>query len=171
MKKLLTLLTTLLLLFAFSPRVMASKNVYLLTGNTVKVGENVVQGNWGQTANVTPNSDLKLSQVGNTEEYCITLMPTSEPIIYFAFQVDGWVDCVKPANKTELTVNGEKKDVQYKGAGAWFVNSANKKIVIHVSLDNNTNNRKVWVDQNGGSTPPNRFLLSDWQASKRPMER
>lgn len=154
MKKLLTLLTTLLLLFAFSPRVMASKNVYLLTGNTVKVGENVVQGNWGQTANVTPNSDLKLSQVGNTEEYCITLMPTSEPIIYFAFQVDGWVDCVKPANETELTVNGEKKDVQYKGAGAWFVNSANKKIVIHVSLDNNTNNRKVWVDQNGGSTPP-----------------
>lgn len=154
MKKLLTLLTTLLLLFAFSPRVMASKNVYLLTGNTVKVGENVVQGNWGQTANVTPNSDLKLSQVGNTEEYCITLMPTIEPIIYFAFQVDGWVDCVKPANETELTVNGEKKDVQYKGAGAWFVNSANKKIVIHVSLDNNTNNRKVWVDQNGGSTPP-----------------
>lgn len=154
MKKLLTLLTTLLLLFAFSPRVMASKNVYLLTGNTVKVGENVVQGNWGQTANVTPNSDLKLSQVGNTEEYCITLMPTIEPIIYFAFQVDGWVDCVKPANETELTVNGEKKDVQYKGAGAWFVNSANKIIVIHVSLDNNTNNRKVWVDQNGGSTPP-----------------
>ncbi len=38
MKKLLTLLTTLLLLFAFSPRVMASKNVYLLTGNTVNGG-------------------------------------------------------------------------------------------------------------------------------------
>ncbi len=154
MKKLLTLLTTLLLLFAFSPRVMASKNVYLLTGNTVKVGENVVQGNWGKAVGVTPNSDLKLSQVGSTEEYCITLMPTSEPIIYFAFQVDGWVDCVKPASNTELTVNGEKKDVQYKGAGAWFVNSANSKIVIHVSLDNNTNNRKVWVDQNGGSTTP-----------------
>lgn len=154
MKKLLTLLTTLLLLFAFSPRVMASKNVYLLTGNTVKVGEKVVQGNWGKAAGVTPNSDLKLSQVGSTEEYCITLMPTSEPIIYFAFQVDSWVDCVKPASNTELTVNGEKKDVQYKGAGAWFVNSANSKIVIHVSLDNNTNNRKVWVDQNGGSTPP-----------------
>lgn len=154
MKKLLTLLTTLLLLFAFSPRVMASKNVYLLTGNTVKVGENVVQGNWGKAAGVTPNSDLKLSQVGSTEEYCITLMPTSEPIIYFAFQVDGWVDCVKPASNTELTVNGEKKDVQYKGAGAWFVNSANSKIVIHVSLDDDTNNRKVWVDQNGGSTTP-----------------
>lgn len=154
MKKLLTLLTTLLLLFAFSPRVMASKNVYLLTGNTVKVGENVVQGNWGKAVGVTPNSDLKLSQVGSTEEYCITLMPTSEPIIYFAFQVDGWKDCVKPASNTELTVNGEKKDVQYKGAGAWFVNSANSKIVIHVSLNDNTNNRKVWVDQNGGSTTP-----------------
>lgn len=38
MKKLLTLFTTLLLLFAFSPRVMASKNVYLLTGNTVNGG-------------------------------------------------------------------------------------------------------------------------------------
>lgn len=154
MKKLLTLLTTLLLLFAFSPRVMASKNVYLLTGNTVKVGENVVQGNWGKADGVTPNSDLKLSQVGSTEEYCITLMPTSEPIIYFAFQVDGWKDCVKPLSNTELTVNGEKKDVQYKGAGAWFVNSANSKIVIHVSLNDNTNNRKVWVDQNGGSTTP-----------------
>ena len=174
MKKLLTLLTTLLLLFAFSPRVMASKNVYLLTGNTVKVGENVVQGNWGKADGVTPNSELKLSQVGNTEEYCITLMPTSEPIIYFAFQVDGWVDCVKPANKTELTVNGEKKDVQYKGAGAWFVNSANKKIVIHVSLDNNTNNRKVWVDQNGGSTPPTasyyligKLLNSTWSDNNK----
>lgn len=154
MKKLLTLFTTLLLLFAFSPRVMASKTVYLLTGNTVKVGENVVPGNWGKAAGVTPKSELKLSQVGSTEEYCITLMPTTEPIISFAFQVDGWVDCVKPASDTELTVNGEKKDVQYKGAGAWLVNSANKKIVIHVSLDNNTNNRKVWVDQNGGSTTP-----------------
>lgn len=131
------------MLFAFSPRVMASKNVYLLTRNTVKVGENVVQGNWGKADGVTPNSDLKLSQVGSTEEYCITLMPTSEPIIYFAFQVDGWKDCVKPASNTELTVNGEKKDVQYKGTGAWFVNSANSKIVIHVSLDDNTNNRKV----------------------------
>ena len=94
------------------------------------------------------------SGVGSTEEYCITLMPTSEPIISFAFQVDGWVDCVKPASDTELTVNGEKKDVQYKGAGAWFVNSANSQIVIHVSLNDDTNNRKVWVDQNGGSTTP-----------------
>jgi hypothetical protein len=161
MKKLLTLLTTLLLLFAFSPRVMASKKVYLLTGNTVKVGENVVQGNWGKmdSPKVEPKEELLLSQVGSTEEYCITLMPTSEPIIYFAFQVDGWLDCVKPAYNTELTVNGEKKDVQYKGAGSWFVNSANSKIVIHVSLDNNTNNRKVWVDQNGGSTPPRPLLL------------
>lgn len=154
MKKLLTLLTTLLLLFAFSPRVMASKKVYLLTNNTVKVGENVVQGNWGKAAGVTPKSELKLSQVGSTEEYCITLTPTNEPIIDFAFQVDGWVDCVKPANKTELTVNGEKKNVEYKGTNAWFVNSANSQIVIHVSLDDDTNNRKVWVDQNGGSTTP-----------------
>ena len=60
MKKLLTLLTTLLLLFAFSPRVMASKNVYLLTGNTV----NGVKGNWGKVTGVNPNSDLKLNQVG-----------------------------------------------------------------------------------------------------------
>lgn len=154
MKKLLTLFTTLLLLFAFSPRVMASKTVYLLTGNTVKVGENVVPGNWGKAAGVTPKSELKLSQVGSTEEYCITLMPTTEPIIYFAFQVDGWVDCVKPANNTELTVNGEKKNVEYKGVNAWFVNSANSQIVIHVSLNDDTNNRKVWVDQNGGSTTP-----------------
>lgn len=149
MKKLLTLLTTLLLLFAFSPRVMASKKVYLLTNNTVKVGENVVQGNWGKAAGVTPKSELKLSQVGSTEEYCITLTPTNDPIIHFAFQVDGWVDCVKPANNTELTVNGEKKNVEYKGASAWVVNSANSQIVIHVSLNDDTNNRKVWVDQNG----------------------
>ena len=69
MKKLLTLFTTLLLLFAFSPRVMASKTVYLLTGNTVKVGENVVPGNWGKAAGVTPKSELKLSQVaGRTHQ-------------------------------------------------------------------------------------------------------
>lgn len=109
MKKLLTLLTTLLLLFAFSPRVMASKTVYLLTSNTVKVGENVVQGNWGKAAGVTPKSELKLSQVGSTEEYCITLMPTNDPIIHFAFQVDGWVDCVKPANNTELPSMEKRK--------------------------------------------------------------
>lgn len=87
--------------------------------------------------------------MGSTEEYCITLTPTNDPIIHFAFQVDGWVDCVKPANNTELTVNGEKKNVEYKGVNAWFVNSANNQIVIHVSLNDDTNNRKVWVDQNG----------------------
>ena len=60
MKKLLTLFTTLLLLFAFSPRVMASKEVYLLTGNTVNGG---IIGNWCEKAAhpTAPNEDLLLS--------------------------------------------------------------------------------------------------------------
>ena len=48
-----------------------------------------VKGNWGKVTGVTPNSDLKLNQVGSTEEYCITLTSTDQPLIYFAFQVDG----------------------------------------------------------------------------------
>lgn len=65
MKKLLTLLTTLLLLFAFSPRVMASKKVYLLTSNTVNGG---IKGNWGEKEGTptAPNENLLLSQVGST---------------------------------------------------------------------------------------------------------
>ena len=54
-----------------------------------KHGEWGVKGNWGKVTGVTPNSDLKLNQVGSTEEYCITLTSTDQPLIYFAFQVDG----------------------------------------------------------------------------------
>ena len=159
MKKLLTLLTTLLLLFAFSPRVMASKNVYLLTGNTVNGGG--VKGNWGKVAGVTPNSDLKLNQVGSTEEYCITLTSTDQPLIYFAFQVDGNpIKILKPNGvaDVELTINnGAKENTQEDGGKAWKVNFTNaySQIVIHVDL----NEKKLWVTGTAADIAPSYYLI------------
>lgn len=161
MKKLLTLLTTLLLLFAFSPRVMASKNVYLLTGNTVNGG---VKGNWGKVTGVTPNSDLKLNQVGSTEEYCITLTSTDQPLIYFAFQVndnDGNpLNILKPNGgaDVELTINnGAKENTQEDGGKAWKVNFTNaySQIVIHVDL----NEKKLWVTGTAADIAPSYYLI------------
>lgn len=161
MKKLLTLLTTLLLLFAFSPRVMASKNVYLLTGNTVNGG---VKGNWGKVTGVTPNSDLKLNQVGSTEEYCITLTSTDQPLIYFAFQVndnDGNpLNILKPNGgaDVELTINnGAKENTQEDGGKAWKVNFTNaySQIVIHVNL----NEKKLWVTGAAADIAPSYYLI------------
>lgn len=161
MKKLLTLLTTLLLLFAFSPRVMASKNVYLLTGNTVNGG---VKGNWGKAAGVTPNSDLKLNQVGSTEEYCITITSTDQPLIYFAFQVndnDGNpLNILKPNGvaDVELTINnGVKVNTQENGGKAWKVNFTNvySQIVIHVNLNEN----KLWVTGTAAVIAPSYYLI------------
>ena len=161
MKKLLTLLTTLLLLFAFSPRVMASKNVYLLTGNTVNGG---VKGNWGKVSGATPNSDLKLNQVGSTEEYCITLTSTDQPLIYFAFQVndnDGNpLNILKPNGgaDVELTINnGAKENTQEDGGKAWKVNFTNaySQIVIHVNLNEN----KLWVTGTAADITPSYYLI------------
>ena len=158
MKKLLTLLTTLLLLFAFSPRVMASRNVYLLTGNTVNGG---VKGNWGKVTGVTPNSDLKLNQVGSTEEYCITLTSTDQPLIYFAFQVDGNpIKILKPNGvaDVELTINnGAKENTQEDGGKAWKVNFTNaySQIVIHVDL----NEKKLWVTGTAADIAPSYYLI------------
>lgn len=148
MKKLLTLLTTLLLLFAFSPRVMASKKVYLLTSNTVNGG---IIGNWGEKAAhpTAPNEDLLLSQVGSTEEYCITLTSTTESLIYFAFQInndDNSKRILKPdgADDVKLTINDANKvNTPENGGKAWKVNFTNaySQIVIHVNLNEN----KLWV--------------------------
>lgn len=147
MKKLLTLLTTLLLLFAFSPRVMASKKVYLLTSNTVNGG---IKGNWGEKEGTptAPNEDLLLSQVGSTEEYCITLTSTTKSLIYFAFQInndDNSKRILKPDGAdVELTINDANKvNTPENGGKAWKVNFTNaySQIVIHVNINEN----KLWV--------------------------
>ena len=150
------------MLFAFSPRVMASKNVYLLTGNTV----NGVKGNWGKVTGVNPNSDLKLNQVGggSTEEYCITLTSTDQPLIYFAFQVndnDGNpLNILKPNGgaDVELTINnGAKENTQEDGGKAWKVNFTNaySQIVIHVNL----NEKKLWVTGTAADIAPSYYLI------------
>lgn len=167
MKKLLTLLTTLLLLFAFSPRVMASKKVYLLTGNTVtteKKGNTKITGNWGEKAGTptAPNEDLLLSQVGSTEEYCITLTSTTKSQIYFAFQInndDNSKRILKPnGTDVELTVNdANKMDTQEDGGKAWKVNFTNaySQIVIHVNLNEN----KLWVTGTAAVIAPSYYLV------------
>ena len=149
MKKLLTLLTTLLLLFAFSPRVMASRNVYLLTGNTV----NGVKGGWA--TNVDAH---RLTQVPGTEEYYIKLTSTDQENIFFGFNVTGDDQYRPETDRLQLTVGGAKTNV-HKGNNscAWllkFNKSEYDYIVIHISFGANASEHRVWADQNGGSTPP-----------------
>lgn len=164
MKKLLTLLTTLLLLFAFSPRVMASRNVYLLTGNTV----NGVKGSWA--TNVDAH---RLTQVPGTEEYYIKLTSTDKEDIFFGFNVTGDDQYRPETDRLQLTVGGAKTNV-HKGNNscAWllkFNKSEYDYIVLHISFGANASEHRVWADQNGGSTPPTasyyligKLLNDDW---------
>ena len=120
-----------------------------------------VKGNWGKVAGVTPNSDLKLNQVGSTEEYCITLTSTDQPLIYFAFQVDGNpIKILKPNGvaDVELTINnGAKENTQENGGKAWKVNFTNaySQIVIHVDL----NEKKLWVTGTAADIAPSYYLI------------
>lgn len=123
-----------------------------------------VKGNWGKAAGVTPNSDLKLNQVGSTEEYCITLTSTDQPLIYFAFQVndnDGNpLNILKPNGvaDVELTINnGAKVNTQENGGKAWKVNFTNaySQIVIHVNLNEN----KLWVTGTAAVIAPSYYLV------------
>lgn len=126
-----------------------------------KHGEWGVKGNWGKVAGVTPNSDLKLNQVGSTEEYCITLTSTDQPLIYFAFQVDGNpIKILKPNGvaDVELTINnGAKENTQEDGGKAWKVNFTNaySQIVIHVDL----NEKKLWVTGTAADIAPSYYLI------------
>ncbi len=120
-----------------------------------------VKGNWGKVAGVTPNSDLKLNQVGSTEEYCITLTSTDQPLIYFAFQVDdNPIKILKPNGvaDVELTINnGAKENTQEDGGKAWKVNFTNaySQIVIHVDL----NEKKLWVTGTAADIAPSYYLI------------
>lgn len=120
-----------------------------------------VKGNWGKAAGVTPNSDLKLNQVGSTEEYCITLTSTDQPLIYFAFQVDGNpIKILKPKGEAdvELTINNDAKvNTQENGGKAWKVNFTNvySQIVIHVNLNEN----KLWVTGTAADIAPSYYLI------------
>lgn len=123
-----------------------------------------VKGNWGKVSGATPNSDLKLNQVGSTEEYCITLTSTDQPLIYFAFQVndnDGNpLNILKPNGgaDVELTINnGAKENTQEDGGKAWKVNFTNaySQIVIHVNLNEN----KLWVTGTAADITPSYYLI------------
>lgn len=160
MKKLLTLLTTLLLLFAFSPRVMASKTVYLLTGNKV----NEVQGNWGLSGQ-TPVNAHRLTQVPGTEEYYIKLTSTDREDIYFGFNVIGDDQYRPETDKLQLTVGGAKTNV-HKGnnSHAWllkFNKSEYDNIVLHISFGANASEHRVWAENGGSTTPtgPSYYLI------------
>lgn len=149
MKKLLTLLTTLLLLFAFSPRVMASKTVYLLTAQKV----NKVQGSW--STNVEAH---RLTQVPGTEEYYIKLTSTeTDQEVFFGFNVIGDDQYRPETDRLQLTVGGAKTNVQKGNNGrAWllkFNKSEYDNIVLHISFGANTSEHRVWAE-NGGSTTP-----------------
>ena len=152
------------MLFAFSPRVMASKNVYLLTGNTV----NGVKGSWA--TNVDAH---RLTQVPGTEEYYIKLTSTDKEDIFFGFNVTGDDQYRPETDRLQLTVGGAKTNV-HKGNNscAWllkFNKSEYDYIVLHISFGANASEHRVWADQNGGSTPPTasyyligKLLNDDW---------
>lgn len=149
MKKLLTLLTTLLLLFAFSPRVMASKTVYLLTAQKV----NKVQGSW--STNVEAH---RLTQVPGTEEYYIKLTSTeTDQEVVFGFNVIGDDQYRPETDRLQLTVGGAKTNVQKGNNGHAWLLKVNKSeydnIVLHISFGANASEHRVWAE-NGGSTTP-----------------
>ena len=155
MKKLLTLLTTLLLLFAFSPRVMASKTVYLLTGQKV----NKVQGSW--STNIEAH---RLTQVPGTEEYYIKLTSKDQDI-FFGFNVIGDDQYRPETDRLQLTVGGAKTNV-HKGNNscAWllkFNNSEYDNIVLHISFGANASEHRVWAENGGSTTPtvPSYYLI------------
>ena len=156
MKKLLTLLTTLLLLFAFSPRVMASKEVYLLTSQKV----NKVQGDWS-----TNFEAHRLTQVPGTEEYYIKLTSTNQEDIYFGFNVIGDDQYRPETDRLQLTVGGAKTNV-HKGNNscAWllkFNKSEYDNIVLHISFGANASEHRVWAENGGSTTPtgPSYYLI------------
>lgn len=156
MKKLLTLLTTLLLLFAFSPRVMASKTVYLLTSQKV----NKVQGSW--STNIEAHH---LTQVPGTEEYYIKLTSTDQEDIFFGFNVIGDDQYRPETDRLQLTVGGAKTNV-HKGNNscAWllkFNKSEYDNIVLHISFGANASEHRVWAENGGSTTPtgPSYYLI------------
>lgn len=157
MKKLLTLLTTLLLLFAFSPRVMASKTVYLLTAQKV----NGVTGSW--SSNVEAH---RLTQVPGTEDYYIKLTSTeTDQEVFFGFNVIGDDQYRPETDGLQLTVGGPKTNV-HKGNNscAWllkFKNSEYDNIVLHISFGANTSEHRVWAENGGSTTPtgPSYYLI------------
>ena len=99
--------------------------------------------------------------MGSTEEYCITLTSTDQPLIYFAFQVDGNpIKILKPNGvaDVELTINnGAKENTQENGGKAWKVNFTNaySQIVIHVDL----NEKKLWVTGTAADIAPSYYLI------------
>lgn len=157
MKKLLTLLTTLLLLFAFSPRVMASKTVYLLTAQKV----NGVTGSWS-----TNIEEHRLTQVPGTEEYYIKLTSTeTDQDIFFGFNVIGDDQYRPETDGLQLTVGGAKTNVQKGNNGrAWllkFKKSEYDNIVLHISFGANASEHRVWAENGGSTTPtgPSYYLI------------
>lgn len=157
MKKLLTLLTTLLLLFAFSPRVMASKTVYLLTSQKV----NGVTGNW--SSNVEAH---RLTQVPGTEDYYIKLTSTeTDQEVFFGFNVIGDDQYRPETDRLQLTVGGAKTNVQKGNNGRAWLLKVNKSeydnIVLHISFGANTSEHRVWAENGGSTTPtvPSYYLI------------
>lgn len=155
MKKLLTLLTTLLLLFAFSPRVMASRSVYLFTAQEV----NGVTGSW--STNIEAH---RLTQVPGKEEYYIKLTSTDQDIC-FGFNVIGDDQYRPETDRLQLTVGGAKTNV-HKGNNncAWllkFNNSEYDNIVLHISFGANASEHRVWAENGGSTTPtgPSYYLI------------
>lgn len=157
MKKLLTLLTTLLLLFAFSPRVMASKTVYLLTSQKV----NGVTGNW--SSNV---EEHRLTQVPGTEDYYIKLTSTeTDQEVFFGFNVIGDDQYRPETDRLQLTVGGAKTNVQKGNNGHAWLLKVNKSeydnIVLHISFGANASEHRVWAENGGSTTPtvPSYYLI------------
>ena len=144
------------MLFAFSPRVMASKEVYLLTSQKV----NKVQGDWS-----TNFEAHRLTQVPGTEEYYIKLTSTNQEDIYFGFNVIGDDQYRPETDRLQLTVGGAKTNV-HKGNNscAWllkFNKSEYDNIVLHISFGANASEHRVWAENGGSTTPtgPSYYLI------------
>ena len=135
MKRLFTLLATVMALFAITQRAMA-EDVYLLTHQTI----NGTAGNYTSDAS---NSHPMTHVDGSTYKYVVTQMP-SEGYILFRVGVKDWTNDLAPKNDQDaITVNGAQVDIAWKKNDTWKISDCSQysEIVIYADIYNH----KVWA--------------------------
>ena len=145
MKKIFTLLATVMALFVFTQKTMA-ENVYLLTHQTI----NGAAGNYTPDAN---NSHPMTLVDGSTYKYVVSQMP-SDGCIYFRVGVNGWDNDLAPANDQDpVTVNGAQVGISWKKNDTWKISDCSQydEIVIYADIYNH----KVWA-----TAEPSVYLLT-----------
>lgn len=150
MKRFLTFLMTVMALFAFSTNVMAQRNVFLETEQTI----NGINNGWGN------NGPQFTHYEGTTWVLKVTSMPDDG--FYFRVRVDGWDKPMQPCEENGKNVlqldgklyalypsgNGKQESDFYGAERAWWVKGYKgvyDYLEIYVNLTEDKPHRGVWV--------------------------